>query len=350
LVGTNLVRLSEMSGVDLPTYQELVLPRVLEQVINCKDVIAQEYLMDAIVQVFPIEFHLNTLETYLASCAQLQESVNVKDILITLMSKLASFAVESPAAVAAVPMFDLFHRFTSQIIESNPKLLLVDKLQLEVALLNFATKVYADDDRIRFVDQVLAFTVTLLSKASKSDLDSKAIKLVTELLSTPLEALLLRILELAHFAPLLAFLELQSRKAVAINIMTAMVKHKAQLDSVEKVEAVMRFIAPALKDEGEAKLVAPEDRFDFEQEQHLVARMFHLIAHADTDQHFLLLSTARKSFGQGGTQRIEYTLPPLVFGSLQLALRVHVRDKMVRKPWRSRARNCLVLFTRPFRC
>ena len=78
LVGTNLVRLSEMNGVDLSVYQEIVLPRVLEQVINCRDVIAQEYLMDCIIQVFPVDFHLYTLETYLASCAQLQENVNVK--------------------------------------------------------------------------------------------------------------------------------------------------------------------------------------------------------------------------------------------------------------------------------
>lgn len=46
LVGTNLVRLSEMNGVDLATYKEIVLPRILEQIVNCKDVIAQEYLMD----------------------------------------------------------------------------------------------------------------------------------------------------------------------------------------------------------------------------------------------------------------------------------------------------------------
>ncbi len=46
LVGTNLVRLSEMAGVDLPIYTEHVLPRILEQIVNCKDAIAQEYLMD----------------------------------------------------------------------------------------------------------------------------------------------------------------------------------------------------------------------------------------------------------------------------------------------------------------
>ncbi|CAG8539961.1 11533_t:CDS:10 [Racocetra fulgida] len=51
LVGTNLVRLSQLDGVDLELYQKRVLPAILEQVINCKDVIAQEYLMEVIIQI-----------------------------------------------------------------------------------------------------------------------------------------------------------------------------------------------------------------------------------------------------------------------------------------------------------
>ncbi|PHT40497.1 hypothetical protein CQW23_19351 [Capsicum baccatum] len=37
-------------------------------VINCKDDIAQGYLMDYIIQVFPDEYHLQTLETLLGTC------------------------------------------------------------------------------------------------------------------------------------------------------------------------------------------------------------------------------------------------------------------------------------------
>lgn len=51
LVGTNLVRLSQLDGVDLDMYQRMILPAVLEQVVNCKDVIAQEYLMEVVIQV-----------------------------------------------------------------------------------------------------------------------------------------------------------------------------------------------------------------------------------------------------------------------------------------------------------
>lgn len=51
LVGTNLVRLSQLEGVDLGMYTGIILPSVLEQVVGCKDVIAQEYLMEVVIQV-----------------------------------------------------------------------------------------------------------------------------------------------------------------------------------------------------------------------------------------------------------------------------------------------------------
>lgn len=44
------------------------------QVVNCKDELAQYYLMDCIIQVFPDEYHLQTLETLLGACPQLQVS------------------------------------------------------------------------------------------------------------------------------------------------------------------------------------------------------------------------------------------------------------------------------------
>lgn len=51
LVGTNLVRLSQLEGVDGAKYKRDILPVILEQVVGCKDTIAQSYLMDCLIQV-----------------------------------------------------------------------------------------------------------------------------------------------------------------------------------------------------------------------------------------------------------------------------------------------------------
>lgn len=92
LVGTNLVRLSQLEGVGLEMYRRVILPSILEQVVNCKDVIAQEYLMEVVIQVFPDEFHLRTLGPFLSACAQLHSKVNIKAIVIALIDRLASYA------------------------------------------------------------------------------------------------------------------------------------------------------------------------------------------------------------------------------------------------------------------
>lgn len=97
-------------GVDAAEYKEAILPRILEQVVSCKDTIAQAYLMECIIQVrgkrggkgrgkgptfcrcrlapltmgvpstqsqqvFGDEFHIATLDQFLTACTQLKEKV-----------------------------------------------------------------------------------------------------------------------------------------------------------------------------------------------------------------------------------------------------------------------------------
>lgn len=50
LVGKNLQRLSQVE-VDIETYKRDVLPRILEQIVQCGDRIAQQYLMEIVIQV-----------------------------------------------------------------------------------------------------------------------------------------------------------------------------------------------------------------------------------------------------------------------------------------------------------
>jgi vacuolar protein sorting-associated protein 35 len=90
LVGSNIVRLSQL--VDLETYRSIILAPLLEQVVQCRDVLAQEYLLEVITQVFPDEFHLHTLDQFLAAVSKLNPHVNVKAIVIGLMDRLSDYA------------------------------------------------------------------------------------------------------------------------------------------------------------------------------------------------------------------------------------------------------------------
>ncbi|KAF6041130.1 VPS35 [Bugula neritina] len=67
LVGTNLVRLSQLEYIDIPTFKKSILPAVLEQVVNCRDPIAQEYLMECIIQLIHVLIILTSLVYFVQS-------------------------------------------------------------------------------------------------------------------------------------------------------------------------------------------------------------------------------------------------------------------------------------------
>jgi vacuolar protein sorting-associated protein 35 len=73
--------------------------------------------------VFPDEFHLQTLHAFLKSCAELQIGVNVKNIIISLIDRLATFSQRADAAVgtAGIPndvrLFDVFSDQVATIIQ-----------------------------------------------------------------------------------------------------------------------------------------------------------------------------------------------------------------------------------------
>ncbi|KPI44650.1 Vacuolar protein sorting-associated protein 35 [Cyphellophora attinorum] len=90
LVGSNLVRLSQL--VDLEMYQSMLISPLLEQVVQCRDVLAQEYLLEVITKVFPDDYHLHTLHQMLSAIARLNPHVDMKKIVIGLMDRLSSYA------------------------------------------------------------------------------------------------------------------------------------------------------------------------------------------------------------------------------------------------------------------
>lgn len=72
----------------------------------------------SLFQVFPDEFHLQTLNSFLQSCANLIESVNVKSFIIGLIDRLATFAHrgDSSGIPSNIKLFDIFSQEISMVI------------------------------------------------------------------------------------------------------------------------------------------------------------------------------------------------------------------------------------------
>lgn len=102
LVGANLVTLSQI--IDdfqdndqnnynlLQFYETKIFPTITEQIIQCKDHLAQVYLIDVIIQIFPVMFHFQTLNLLLNKVIiNLNPTVNKAELIVTLIERFINY-------------------------------------------------------------------------------------------------------------------------------------------------------------------------------------------------------------------------------------------------------------------
>lgn len=357
LVGANLVRLSQLEGLTVHEYKASVLPKILEEVMSCKDNIAQTYLMDCVIQVFPDDFHLSTLADVLQACSSLKEKVNVRNILESLMNRLAAHSINTKGANSGgdsdlapgskTNSFNLFNECITTLIEGRSNMSLTETLCLQTVLTNFALKCHAT--RIDYVAHCLSTSRSLISKtdflansaaADPSSTTEEVTQEIENLLSAPLTSLSLRVLEIPFFGTLMSYLPWGNWKEVAATLLKSIITSNSPLSNAIQVEQIFQMIAPLLrdKDTGASTAVKSEDEdtetpmerlsSKFKEEQYLVARMPHLMRSDDTDNLLALLKVARAAFAGGGSSRIQFTFPPLVFAAIALTRKVHEREKV----------------------
>ncbi|XP_054797418.1 vacuolar protein sorting-associated protein 35B-like isoform X2 [Prosopis cineraria] len=327
LVGKNLHVLSQIEGVDLDMYKDIVLPRVLEQVVNCKDELAQFYLMECIIQVFPDEYHLQTLETLLGACPQLLPTVDIKAILSQLMERLSSYAASSTDVLPEFLQVEAFAKLSSaigRVIEAQVDMPIVGAIALQVSLLTFTLHVHPD--RLDYVDQVLGACVKKLSGKPKLD-DSRATKQVVALLSAPLDKYndIVTALTLSNYPRVMDHLDDETNKVMAMVIIQSIMRNNTCISTADKVEVLFELIKGLIKDlDGTA--LDEFDEEDFNEEQNSVARLIHMLHNDDPEEMVKIIFTVKKHIMNGGPKRLPFTVPSLVFSALRLVRQLRGLD------------------------
>ncbi|KAL8524147.1 hypothetical protein ACS0TY_013928 [Phlomoides rotata] len=327
LVGKNLHVLSQIEGVDLEIYRDTVLPRVLEQIVNCKDELAQYYLMDCIIQVFPDEYHLQTLETLLGACPQLQPTVDLKTVLSQLMERLSNYASLNPELLPEFLQVEAFSKLSNaigKVIEAQVGMPIVGAITLYVSLLSFTLRVHPD--RLDYVDQVLGACVKKLYGKPKLE-DSKATKQVVALLSAPLDRYddIVTALTLSNYPRVMDHLDAGTNKVMAMVIIRSIMKNRTCVSTSDKVEVLFELIKGLIKDlEGISTDELDEE--DFIEEQNSVACLMHMLHNDDPEEMIKIICTVWKYIKTGGPKRLSFTVAPLVFSALKLVRRLQGQD------------------------
>ncbi|MFQ6639462.1 hypothetical protein Gotur_016373 [Gossypium turneri] len=318
LVGKNLHVLSQIEGVDLEIYKETVLPRVLEQVVNCKDDLSQYYLMDCIIQVFPDEYHLQTLEMLLAACPQVQPTVDIKTVLSRLMDRLSKYAASSADVLTEFLQVEAFTKLSNaieKVIEVQVDMPAVGAITLYVSLLTFTLRVHPD--RLDYVDQVLGACVKKLSSIPKLE-DSRATKQVVALLSAPLEKYndTVTALKISNYPRVMDHLDNGTNKVMAMVIIESIMKNNTCISTADKVEVLFELIKGLIKDLDGATDELDEE--DFKDEQNSVAKLIHMLYNNEPEEMLKIICIVWNHTMAGGPKRLPFTVPSLVFSALRV--------------------------------
>ena len=380
LVGTNLVRLSQLECVTSQIYGEVILPQILEHIVVCGDPLSQAYLMDCLVQVFPDEYHIETMPILLNVCPRLREKVNIRTILQGLMDRLSNYLAEEELLdesdtnqvkkTLARDSFYLFEECINRVYNARgPKLTSKEVIRLQTALLQFSVRSYPGNDAL--ISRCLGSCVAALRQANASydvpegtfatvpedsivikALDDASVVELEKLLSIPLETLALRVLELEHYSSLITFLPWANRREVAMNMLRAVENAGTTPRSVKEITELFGVIEPVLRDENSSQLMANQEVAarastlmaglgvqtqssypsfsdndttngrNTSKEDALVSKLVHLLDHDDPDTLFEMLNVAKQHILLGGRHRATQALIAVVFASVKLASRL----------------------------
>lgn len=123
--------MSQLDGIDPEIYRTIVFPKLAERIVASNDELAQQYLCEIVVQVkcvfrirysfskvFPDEFHLATLDTFLLMVESLVPSVDCKAIVVVFLERLTKFIVANPGVVPQeTNIFNLFYSFIQEFTQ-----------------------------------------------------------------------------------------------------------------------------------------------------------------------------------------------------------------------------------------
>jgi vacuolar protein sorting-associated protein 35 len=386
LVGANLYRLSDLQGLTYHLYKTHVLPRLLDEVINCKDVMAQEFLMDCIIQAFSDEFQIGTLELYLNALTQLNERVSLQKLLTALLQRLSRFGqslLEGTISLRDLTdqecglqrlqsLFPLISSTIQDIIVSK-NLTLQNSIVFYSTLLSYISIIHTD--RLDYIDTVLKNAIDILrSRRDEYQEQHKVLNgALLALISAPIQFLKLRFFELQHVAPLFTLLSNTTKRTLGFTTCQALLasQHVTKKDKDEEgaekapvpvattvsiaevgvADAVFSLLLPLIRNDGDEegndnvnsdgtkdpiqynddgtpkKDTGNLENYQLEQNFTLVSRVLHLINDTNIEIYFKMLITARKYLGQGIPSSLSLTLPTLLALSYKLAQRIYAIEQ-----------------------
>lgn len=320
LVGSNLVRLSQMDFIDSIYYKEKILPLILEQIVKCNDQLAQSYLLDVIIQIFPDDFQIITIDLFL-DCLLTLQKCNYTPILISLIDRLINYKKLDQGEFKAESL-NSFISFINKIFARSPEEIkdgnmIINKI-MTVSLTYFP-------DNFDNVNE-------LFKLGSMNSTNSK------DLLMTPLKSQIMNFFKLDdNYFDLFKSQKEDLRVEIMVEIIKSFIKAKVKIENGEDLSKLMKFLSCSILVTEEKPRVTEtkRDLFGLDEPQvvptgnvmdipyEYLNKIFNLIQPSTPMEKFELIDSIVKEFKKG---KFDLIVPTIVNVYLQIIEQLYNED------------------------
>lgn len=340
LVGSNLVRLSQIIddyshegySPDL-YYRDHVFPVITEQIIQCKDHLAQTYLIDVIIQIFPDNFHFITLDVLLNKVfLELNPTLNKSDLINTLIDRFINYHEQQEddnvednqkeeEMFKDLKLFDKFWNFYEKLTQLNVS------LEEHSLILQSFIRLTLTFERNNY-DNLNKIYQFVTEQFNSSDIDEK---IWLDLLVTPIKRFdsILSLLNLPFFNEFYNKLSNQVyQKQISLEILQKLLEKDEISCNQDGIDTIFRFLLILIKESndlnmlkkiGVVKTIKIDNgdkliKNDFLVNQENICKMLHKINLSSIDLFGKIndLSYIRKKYLNKNLSGIIYTYPTII--------------------------------------
>lgn len=316
LLGENIIKIASMKGMTFDIYTKVVLPRMKDIIINCKDSISQHFLLECLVTSFPIKYLLMSIEKIVDIIAQMVNEVDTKSLYILIMDKLLKYIKEEKISIdLSTSIYSIIRTNVNSAIEKGGEK--AKMIELFLSYMKFTLHYCPVNEIMNAIHHIL---ICCLSTLTKNDvkLPKEGLKNLNAILVSLFEAKI-KMFHLEEFPKIMFNLNYNQRSALSLLIIDYIIKGIETLDTKEKLLHVISLIRTLIEDSPDADEF---DEYQFEYEQSNVGRMIYMIKEKNPYQLFNLYVEMSKIVAKGGFKRQRYTLPCLVNNIMLLCYKV----------------------------
>ncbi|TID18146.1 hypothetical protein CANINC_003887 [Pichia inconspicua] len=247
LVGSNLVILSQLDSVDLNYYNSKILPQILQQIIKCNDSIAQNYLLDVIIQIFPDNFQINSLTIFLNTLIKVKDNINLNSIFSSLINRFINYKKRDSQNSIDYSFFQKFVDFINQLNNDVPDFDLSDYSNLLTSILDL-TLTFNDENISQNLNTIYKLALDKLELTESHDA-SIFKKLLTSIENFPMNKsspILLSFNDENYFK-LFKLQNNQVKNEICVSIISNLLENNIIIDNLENLNHVIKYINESLE-------------------------------------------------------------------------------------------------------